>query len=50
MLNIIYGRLSDDNFIYDPSWYFDINYESEWFEDKFIREMILDVDLSLIHI
>lgn len=48
MLNIIYGRLSDDNFIYDPSWYFDINYESEWFEDEFIREMILDVDGSTV--
>ena len=48
MINIIYGKLEDENFVYDPNWYFDINYEPEWFNNELVREMIRDIDKSTV--
>jgi hypothetical protein len=50
MLNIIFNRGSKDidnaNYVFSPDTYFKYNYEDEWFEDEFVKEMILDVDNS----
>lgn len=44
MLNIIFGTTDDT--IIPVSAVFNNNYEEEWFEDQFVKDMILDVDKS----
>lgn len=44
MLKIYYGDL--DGEIYNPSLYFDHQYEEEWLEDELAKRMIEDVDKS----
>ena len=43
MLKIIFGDM--DNVNYGPYW-FKNNYKTEWLQDEFVQEMILDVDKS----
>ena len=43
MLSIQYGEMED--VAYGPVW-FKYNYELSWFQDPFVREMLLDVDKS----
>lgn len=35
-----------NNFIYKIDSYFDNNYLEEWFDDEFVKDMVLDVDKS----
>lgn len=42
MLKIHFGTLSGE--IKHPSGYFDLTYDDDWFEDTFVKQMVLDVD------
>ncbi len=46
MLNILYGEITADNYIFDPDTFFNNQYEDEWITDKLSVEMIKDVDKS----
>ena len=46
MLKIIFGDY--DDVIYNTSSYFKFNYEPEWLQDEDIKQMILDVDRSVV--
>lgn len=46
MLNIIYGEIEEQNYIFDPDTFFNNTYEDEWITDKLSIEMIKDVDKS----
>ena len=46
MLNIIYGEIQEEKYIFDPDTYFDNTYEDEWITDPLTVEMIRDVDKS----
>ncbi|MCD8327206.1 MAG: DUF4869 domain-containing protein [Lachnospiraceae bacterium] len=46
MLNIFYGHMPEA--IFNTSVYFKNDYEDEWITDPFAREMILDVDKSVV--
>lgn len=44
MLKIYFGTLEKE--VRSASQYFDVNYKTEWMNNKLNREMILDVDKS----
>lgn len=46
MLNIIYGEIEEQNYIFDPDTFFNNTYEDEWITDKLSIKMIKDVDKS----
>ncbi len=46
MLNIFYGQMPEA--IFNTSVYFKNVYEDEWITDSFAKEMILDIDQSLV--
>lgn len=46
MLSIIFGKISD--VVYNTSLYFKNQYCEEWLEDKFVQNMILDIDSSRV--
>ncbi|WP_035764659.1 DUF4869 domain-containing protein [Butyrivibrio sp. NC2002] len=46
MLNIIYGELEKDNYIYDPDTFFNNQYFDDWLTTPLSKEMILDIDKS----
>ncbi len=46
MLNIFYGDMREA--VYNPAAYFKYDYEDEWIIDPFVKEMILDVDKSVV--
>ncbi len=46
MLNIYYGELDKENYIFDPDTFFDNTYEDEWITDDLSRKMIKDIDKS----
>ncbi|MDD3252777.1 MAG: DUF4869 domain-containing protein [Lachnospiraceae bacterium] len=46
MLNIFYGNMPEA--IFNTSVYFKNSYEDSWITDSFAREMILDVDQSVV--
>lgn len=46
MLNIFYGDMK--NAVYNTASYFKFDYEDEWITDPFVKEMILDVDKSVV--
>ena len=46
MLNIIYGDLESDNYIFDPDTFFNNTYEDDWITDDLSKQMIMDVDKS----
>ncbi len=46
MLNIFYGDMKDA--VYNTASYFKFDYEDEWITDPFVKEMILDVDKSVV--
>lgn len=52
MLNIIFNRgtkdIENENYVFSPDTYFKYNYEDEWFEDELVKEMVLDVDSSVV--
>ncbi len=49
MLKIYFGdNLEDENFIYNPKIYFNYNYDKEWFNDSFIKNMVEDIDKSKV--
>lgn len=49
MLKIIYGDINKcDNFIFDPDSYFNRYRESGWVTDELSKEMILDIDNSIV--
>lgn len=52
MLNIIFNRgtkdIENENYVFSPDTYFKYNYEDEWFEDGLVKEMVLDVDSSVV--
>lgn len=52
MLSIIICRGTRDlerpDYVFSPDTYFNYNFEEEWFEDEFVKEMVLDVDLSKV--
>lgn len=52
MLNIIFSRggkdIDNKNYVFSPDTYFKYNYENEWFEDDFVKKMVLDVDRSKV--
>ena len=46
MLTIIFG--DTENSIYHPPTYFDNTYKEEWITDSFVKEMIADIDKSIV--
>lgn len=46
MLNIYYGEMTEA--IYNPSVYFKNTYQDVWITDDFTKEMIKDVDKSVV--
>ena len=46
MLNIFYGDMPDA--VYNTASYFKVFYEDEWITDPFVKDMILDVDKSVV--
>lgn len=48
MLNIFYGDYEGDDYIFDPDMFFNHRYDPAWFSEKLVREMILDVDRSVV--
>ena len=44
MIKVYFGHRKDT--IYNIDVYFDKIYEKEWFDDKFVQSMLLDVDHS----
>ena len=46
MLKIIFGET--DDVIYNTSVFFKFNYQSEWLQDPDVKQMILDVDRSVV--
>ena len=46
MLNIYYGNMPEA--VFNPSVYFKNVYEDEWITDPVAKEMILDVDKSVV--
>jgi hypothetical protein len=46
MLNIIYGKLENDNYIFDPDTYFNNQYNEDWITDDFSKKVIADIDKS----
>ena len=46
MLSIYLGKM--DKAIYYPPVYFDNTYEDEWITDSFVKEMVKDVDQSVV--
>lgn len=46
MLHIIYGNLTEDNYIFDPDTFFNNRYEDEWITDELSIKMIADIDKS----
>ena len=46
MLNIFYGDMPGA--VYNTASYFKFDYEDEWITDPYSREMILDVDQSVV--
>lgn len=52
MLSIIFNRgskdIEDAAYVFSPDTYFKYNYEDEWFEDELVKEMVRDVDGSIV--
>ena len=46
MLKIFYGDMKDS--IYNTASYFKYDYEDDWIVDPFVRDMIYDVDKSIV--
>ena len=46
MLNVYLGKM--DEAVYYPPVYFDNRYEDEWITDSFVKEMVKDVDQSVV--
>ena len=46
MLNIYYGDMKEA--VYNTSAYFKYDYEDEWITDSFVKEMVKDVDQSVV--
>lgn len=46
MLNIFYGDMQKA--VYNTAAYFKYDYEDSWIVDPFVKEMILDVDQSVV--
>ena len=46
MLKIYYGDMKDS--IYNTASYFKYDYEDDWIVDPFVRDMIYDVDKSIV--
>lgn len=46
MLNIFYGDMPGA--VYNTVSYFKYDYEDDWITDSFVKDMILDVDSSLV--
>ena len=46
MLKIYFGN--KDDIIYNTSVYFKFNYQPEWLQDPDVKQMILDVDKSIV--
>ena len=46
MLNIFYGDMKEA--VYNTAAYFKYDYEDSWIIDPFVKEMILDVDQSVV--
>ena len=46
MLNILYGDMPDA--VYNTAAYFKYDYEDEWIVDPFVKDMISDVDKSMV--
>ena len=46
MLNIYYGDMKEA--VYNTSAYFKYDYEDSWIVDPFVKEMIQDVDKSIV--
>lgn len=46
MLNIFYGDMPEA--VYNTAAYFKYDYEDSWIIDPFVKEMVLDVDRSVV--
>lgn len=46
MLNIYYGNMKEA--VYNTAAYFKYDYEDSWIVDPFVREMIQDIDQSVV--
>lgn len=46
MLKIIYGRLTADNFVYNPDKFFDIEREDDWLLDDDAIRFVKEIDKS----
>ena len=48
MLNIFYVDYEGEDYIFDPDMFFNHRYDPAWFSEELVREMILDVDRSVV--
>jgi hypothetical protein len=46
MLNIIYGKVDADNYIFDPDTFFNNQFDEDWIVDDFSKKVIADIDNS----
>lgn len=40
--------MEDKRYIFSPDTYFKYNYEEEWFSDELVKQMVLDIDRSIV--
>ena len=46
MLNIFYGDMKEA--VYNTAAYFKYDYEDDWITDSFVKEMVKDVEQSIV--
>ena len=48
MLSVHFGVFESEDYVFDPDMYFNNTYEAEWLLDPFVRDVVADVDGSIV--
>ena len=48
MLGVHFGVFEGEGYVFDPDMYFNNTYEDEWLLDPFVRDVVADVDGSIV--
>ena len=48
MLSVHFGVFESEDYVFDPDMYFNNTYEDEWLLDPFVRDVVADVDGSIV--
>lgn len=48
MLKILFGEITNENYIFNPDVFFNNQYEDDWLNDETSRQMVKDIDKSEI--